>query len=171
MFSNFVWGVILLLLGASLIIKTVFGISIPLVRIGLGIMCLYAGFTLITGASLFQLKGKTVKLKSEHIETRNPDSNYTIMLGSSTLDFSRMPMPHRKKYVKINNMFGSSHIILNRSIPTKIIGQAAFGSVTLPNDETISFAKKTYRNYRKPESPLLVIESTAAFGSSTIEMQ
>lgn len=146
MAHSLIWGVILLLLGLSLIIKTIFSVSIPLLRAALGAGLVYAGFIMITA-----LEGdnnadqKTITFASEHIKANNPLEKYNISFARGIIDFSKMRTPRKVQKVTVKNILGCGAIKLNPDIPTKIVAKSALGNTELPNQTNVVWGKKVYR--------------------------
>jgi predicted membrane protein len=169
--SELFWGSLLLLFGLSMIIKTIFGIDIPVIRTLVAVLLIYSGITLITGLKPHEYKKRhTTAFKEATISPEKADDFYSIYFGRGIVDLKNIDITKTQK-VKINTVFGESIIKINPHIPMKIKVQVTFGSAQLPDDTHISSGKYTYSTDRVDHEPYLLIEATVAFGSLVVITQ
>lgn len=170
MISSMIWGVALILLGLSLIIKTIFGISIPFLRILIGILFLYAGISLITGLDSYSNKQiRTVIFKKEHLNIQHPYRSYNILFANGTIDLSSL-QPVEPTTIDVNVLFGLGVIKLSPKVPTAIYAESFVGGLQLPDETIINWGKKRYFIAANKHSALLNLNAKAVFGNLIIEL-
>ena len=167
--NGLIWGILLIAFGASIIIKALFGISIPIIRPLIGIFLIYIGTVIITNMYPSQsTRNQSILFsKASFKEQTRVGEKYTVLCGEGTIDLSDLAIPTEPTHLEIETIFGANTIILNRDIPTKIMVNAAFSHAQLPDETIISFGNYTYRNIATA-SPLLVIHLKVVFGSTIV---
>lgn len=167
--NGLIWGILLIAFGSSLIIKALFGITIPIIRPLLGIFLIYIGTVVITNMYPSQ-SARTQPIlfsKASFKEQERLAEKYTVLCGEGTIDLSELTMPAEPTHIDIETIMGASTIILNPAIPTKVMVSTAFAHTQLPDDTVISFGDYTYRT-TTTESPLLIIHLKVVFGSTRV---
>ncbi len=168
--GSLIWGILLVLLGAELIVKGVFGINIPVFRIAFGFFLIYTGISFLTNNGTNSGKKKVISFGKQTITVTKPQKKYQITFGEGILDFSSLEIKERTK-INITISFGSGIIKINPNIPTKVIAESVFGSARFPDDTQISFGKYTYSTGPADQEPLLEIRAKVTFGSLVIQTQ
>jgi predicted membrane protein len=159
------FGILLILVGVAIIIRILFGIDIPVLKILIALIFLYIGIRLLTGD--FSLKnlqsGENAIIFGETTFKGFPDNQeYTILFGSARIDLSGEDNPKELKKLEINTIFGSSELILKKSLPFHVQADAAFASARLPENKDTAFGKIKYQNASK--EVLLDIDAHVVFG-------
>jgi len=165
--SNIIWGLLLILIGTEILIKSVFGIDTPFIKIAFGIFLVYLGISFITDIGK-NTKQKTFKFSDKYIIEKNIECDYRTLFGDSTIDLSHSNLTTHKK-ISIDTLFGSTTVIINPDIPTKIIVDSRFANAHLPNSSTITFGKYTYTNGNCNEKAHLEIHAKVIFGNLSIK--
>lgn len=170
MISSMIWGVALILLGLSLIIKTIFGISIPFLRILIGILFLYAGISLITGLDSYSNKQvRTIIFKKDELQVQYPYRSYNILFANGIIDLSLLQLTQATT-IDINVLFGLGVIRVSSKIPTAIYAESFVGGLQLPDETIINWGKKRYFIGADKHSALLHLNAKAVFGNLIIEL-
>ncbi len=167
-FTELFWGALLILFGISILIKVLLGIDIPIVRIFVALLLIYAGVSLVIG-QLPQYSKESILFQKAELKPEKLESMYTVALSSATLDFSAIRLK-KPQSVKVNTILGTTKIKLNKSLPTELLVNASFANALLPNHDKISFSGK-YRYQIPPDStetPLLKLEANVVFGNLEI---
>ena len=172
---GFFWGLILVIVGVSIIFRIFFGIN--LFRI------LFALFLILTGILiLFGTKGllryrSTGKENyfSERIvhETPKDKTEYNVVFGKTVYDFRDFEFTEDKTVrIRLNTIFGSSQIRINNDIPAKIKIDAAFSGAVTPDGNTVVFGTNYYftPSYRE-EDKHFYIEAEVVFGHLQLEVR
>ena len=133
---SIIWGTILILLGLSLILKSIFHISIPLVRPFFGCVLIYLGLSIMMDpfnkapdkkSTIF---GRSKTIAHEAVQTHN------AVFASNVIDLTELH-PQAPIPITINTVFGSTEIKLSKEIPTKVTVQAIFSRAELPDETSI----------------------------------
>ncbi|MFO7657518.1 MAG: hypothetical protein R6W78_10655 [Bacteroidales bacterium] len=161
-------GILLVLIGLSLIMKVVFNIDFPVVRVVIALFFIYLGIKLFIGKdfNIFP-KGSTdnaVFFGQRTITTIDDGMEYNIIFSRGIVDLRNFsPKENEEVHIKLNTVFGSSEVIYNDTIPVSIKSTAAFAGTKLPDGNTTSFGSFEYNPDRKP---LIYIESATVFGQT-----
>lgn len=167
LFSGTFWGVVLILLGISAILRT-FNINIPFGRFFFGLFIIYLGLIILTGGNIFKHSQQNIIFNELDIKiTDTINDEYNIIFGSGVIDLTEIS-PEKAKSVEINTIFGSSEILINPNIPVIIKASSVFGKVSLPNGNSISFGDYKYTSDNKDSEPIIV-EVNVVFGSTEVK--
>ena len=195
--TSLVFGVIILLLGLSIIIKVVFKIDFPVFKILLGLFFLYLGLRMIfggsflfrhsdSGSSIFGSRNNSVHReynssgKNDWDSDDNDDDtntgktfsgkkNYDIIFGSSVIDLREIELKDKVTTININTIFGSTKVLVNPKTPYKITTDVVFGSVRLPDGNAAGFGTSNHLNQDITDSTkYLNLKVSVVFGSSDI---
>ena len=162
MSTALIWGSILILFGCSLIFKTLFGFSIPIIRPLIGIFLIYNGIMMVfCPHQVFRIPEGTVAFSSRTIHARKAAKSYQTVFGSSTINLSDIELDDIPKKISVSTAFGSTQLIINKRIPTRIKLSCAFSHALMPDGSRHSLGEYSYTtSNRKPE---LIIDLRLAF--------
>lgn len=163
-------GSLLVLIGLSMVIKTIFGITIPLMRPLLGGFLVYVGLNIIMDPFSKRPKKINVTFGNKQLSLIKPEENVSTAFGTSVIDLSHMTLEQTGQNLEINTAFGTTTVILNPDIPVKVIVSASFGCATLPDGSMISFGKSAYQSENTKEETPFIINARVMFGSLAIKM-
>lgn len=191
MCSSIVFGVVLLALGASFLLGAIFGVSIPVFRILIGLLFFYLGFQLITGFPRKQgnwhcwsksestsgshstfMGSARVVLDEATLRAKAPYYEYATVFGASQVDLSHIPLAVVKTLptplvFSINTVFGKTDVLLNKEIPLRVEAQSAFGNVRFPDATNVAFGTQLYQSNQQ-EQPLVIVRTNTVFGSTEL---
>ncbi|URA10166.1 LiaF domain-containing protein [Thermospira aquatica] len=163
------WGVLFILFGLSLILKSFFNIDLPLFRIGLAIFLIYLGLGLIFQSPWRWGKGEGYVVRegserswvfaSAEIGLDEGASTFNAIFSSVEADFSSL-QPEEKRVIQCNAVFGSIEVTLPRDVPVRVEGHAVFGSVEFPDKRSVSFGSLS-----SDQDSGVIIIANAVFGS------
>ena len=159
------WGGLLILLGLSMIIKTVFGIDIPIIRTLIAIFLIYMGFTIISDIGYPKKNKQTIAFQEKTVHPEKIDNYYSIRFGKGVIDLTHLQQLDKPQKVTINTMFGEAIVKINKNIPTKIKVKAIFGNATMPDSTQISSGKYTYKTDPDMREAAIEVDATVAFGN------
>jgi len=168
-FSGVFWGIILLLIGGSVLLRATTGLKIPVFRIAVGLILIYWGGRVLFGV-FGSCKGKNGAIFSEaSIKTNTPGKKYTTLFGSSMVDLSGIQLKDENVKVNSYTVFGSTIMIIPKGIPVIVKANVVFASAKFPDDSSAGFGDKVYRsdNFYN-EKPALVIDADVVFGELVI---
>ena len=107
------WGALLILIGLALILRFVFNIDFPVVKVLFALFFIYLGLRILFGSfGLFRIEtGPNDVLFSEK-EFIQPEHNkeYNIVFGKGNFDFTKIDLSQGSVNVKIGTVFGASLI-------------------------------------------------------------
>ena len=170
LFSGLFWGLILILLGLSVIIQVVFHIHIPFFRILFAIILIYWGISLLTGGRICHHSSKSSFCVTDStIASSDIKSDYNVLFGKEYIDLSNPDLAAKNTNVRVNTVFGSVTIKIDPQVPTIIEVSSAFAGAQLPDKNTISFGNYTYKtkSYSR-DINRLKIDARVVFGEFRI---
>ena len=172
MAPGLIWGLFLILIGLAIILRVLIGVKLFGAIIAL--FLIFIGISILTGRSWIfhgrNDKGNTIFDEQTVKESPSDQSEYNVIFGRSTYDFTDVTFPNDKSVrIKVNTVFGSSLIKVDRNKAVRIKSDAVFGSSTMPDGNTVAFGTVNYetdsfsagKNY-------LYIEAPVVFGSLRI---
>lgn len=169
LFSGLFWGVFLILIGLTIILKVLFNIGIPLFRIGFALLLIYFGIKILTGGPICSKGKNAVWFSESKIENTSSSDKYDIVFGKGVIDLSNVSLTSGTIKKEINTVFSAGVIKINPQLPTKIMVNSAFAGAKMPDGNVTSFGKYTYQspNYKEGENHL-EIAANVVFASLEI---
>ena len=169
------WGALLILIGLALILRFVFNIDFPVVKVLFALFFIYLGLRILFGSfGLFRIEtGPNDVLFSEK-EFIQPEHNkeYNIVFGKGNFDFTKIDLSQGSVNVKIGTVFGASLIRIDRDMPVKIEADAVFAGAQLPDGNTAVFGSSTYQSSSfNPDSSYLKIKLDVVFGGAEVRRE
>ncbi|MCF7792543.1 MAG: hypothetical protein K9N09_01295 [Candidatus Cloacimonetes bacterium] len=169
-FSGVFWGLVLVLLGLSMIIKIVFKIDLPIIRIVFAVILIYWGLKLLFGLSFSIKKDNDVVFNNADIEHVQAGKEYNVIFGKSNIDLRDFDLQNETAKVEINVIFGNGVIYLNPDIPARIKIDAVFAEAKLPKKTVSVFGDFIYDTPGYVEGePYLLLNVDVVFGNAIIE--
>lgn len=169
MYGDYFWGLLFIIAGIALIVKYVFNINVPVVRIILGFMMIYFGITLIAGGFIVRNKNDII-FSEGNINGTGIMDKYNIIFGNGTINLTKSKMMNKNGNIEVNTIFARGMLRIEEGIPAVIKVNSAFAGTSFPDGTTISFGDYTYRTkgYQKGE-PFILINADVVFGRLNIE--
>lgn len=168
--SGVFWGVILILLGLSVVLKALFHIDIPLFRITFALVIIYLGVRVLTGGFGGIRSDHSVVFGENDMRPSEGRQEYSVVFGQGALDLTGLPPLQTTRTIEFTTVFGSGRLILPRGVPVRIKATAAFGNARLPNGNNLAFGSQSYSNNWVDGRPGLEIETTVVFGELVIQI-
>lgn len=164
------WGVVIILFGLSILLREVFHIHIPFVKILFGLLLVYWGVKMIAGGFMRSGAGNATVFGNAEMEYDVSHDDYDIVFGSGTIDLFKMETPTQTRKVEVSVVFGNGVLIINDSIPMKIEMNSVFGASVL-EDKRINALGKTYNTTSayKEGQPYIKLETNVVFGRLVIQ--
>lgn len=165
------FGTLLVLWGLSLIVEAIFGISIPVLRIGFACLLIYAGLVLIKGMYEAHTQ-KTIFFSQETVKADKTkvQNYYKIVFGQGTIDLSDIvDVSSDVVNVQIYTLFGKAILKINPEIPTTINATSVFSSVTFPDKTIISLGNYRYATGNSTVQPKVIVDATAVFSALEVK--
>ena len=164
-------GVLLVLFGISLIVKVVFNIDMPVVRVVIALFLIYLGVRLFIGKDFGLISHhdneNTIVFGHRTIDKIEDDTEYNVVFGKGVFDLRNVyPADSQKIFIRLNTVFGSSDILYNDTIPLSIKSTSAFGGTKLPSGNTEAFGTYEFNTDTAGREPLVRIETNTVFGGT-----
>ena len=164
------WGVIIILFGLSILLREVFHVHIPFVKIIFGMLLIYWGVKMIAGGFGKSRQGNSAVFGEAQMEYDPQHDDYDIVFGSGTIDLFKMDAPMKNKKIEVSVVFGNGTLIVNDSIPMKIEMNAVFGANILEGKQVNALGKSySTTSAYKEGMPYVFLETNAVFGRLTIQ--
>ena len=159
-FGNLFWGILLILWGASMVLKT-FNINMPLAKIFIAIIIILFGVKLLIGDKHKVVKGTGFTASGNSYYRSNSQGEYTMVFSGGTIDL--MDVKPGAKDMEITVVFGTAQVILPSDLNFKIQPTTVFGATVLGEKNQFGIGEGRYAFGDTTDKPIL-IESTAVFG-------
>lgn len=151
---SLIWGTILILFGLSFILKSVFQITIPLVRPFFGGVLIYLGLSIMMDPFNESPDKKSVIFGRTTIVGSSAIKTYNVTFGSGVIDLSQLTFAQPAQ-ITINTVMGSSAVILP-DVSAKVRVNAIFARAGLPDETLVSFGRNVYKTDDEAEQKLFV---------------
>jgi predicted membrane protein len=175
LFSGIFWGSILVLLGLSVIVRIVFNIHVPLVRIVFALVIIYLGVRVLVGGTWNRCGGpnaSTVVFSDVKTELPKDSTEYNIIFGKGVVKLDSAALAEKNKKVKINTVFGATEIVVSSNIPAIIRVTSAFSGARMPDGNIISFGEYVYKTKAVSDpAKALHVDASVVFGGLEIREQ
>ena len=170
LFTGIFIGTLLVLWGISLIVEAIFGISIPVMRVGFALLLMYAGLTLIKG--MYEAKNqKAIFFSQESVkaDANTPQQYYKIVFGQGTVDLSDLDASTSPVHVQVYTLFGKGILKLNPHVTTAINTTSVLSSVSFPDKAVVSLGNYRYISGDANHEPQVIIDATAVFSALEVK--
>jgi len=175
LFSGIFWGSILILLGLSVIVRIVFNVHVPLVRIVFALVIIYLGVRVLMGGSWNKCGSNgasTVVFSDAKTELSKDSTEYNIIFGKGVVKLDSAALAEKNKKVKINTIFGATEIIVSSNVPAIIRVTSAFSGAKMPDGNVISFGEYVYKTKAVSDlAKALHVDASVVFGGLEIREQ
>ena len=167
------WGMVLIIIGLSLIIKVIFHIEFPVMKVLFAFFFIYLGIKLLVGnwgTHVFRAGPDDIVFgQANFVHEKTIPKEQNIIFGSGSIDFRKLDMNALPAEVEINSVFGGCEILLKKEFPVKIKVDAAFAGVSLPNGNNTILGSAFYQSPTYDETkPYLTIKASAVFSGLKI---
>ncbi|MBC8385639.1 MAG: hypothetical protein H8E57_09010 [Candidatus Cloacimonetes bacterium] len=169
LFGSLFWGILLVLLGLSVILKAFFKIDIPVFRTIFAVIIIYWGVKMLFGGFHFKTDNNTVMFNSSRMSSKGQNDEYNIIFGSSEIDLTTIDVAEKSVYARANVVFGSGVIYIDPQVPTIIRVSTVFAESKLPGRTVSFFGDYVYRSadFSKADNHL-TLKIDVVFGSVLI---
>ncbi len=164
LFGSLFWGILISLIGISIILKYVLNIDLHLARIFFGIILILLGMRVIFGHSERSYDKHTTKVNHYY-----GSGECNIIFSSGTIDLTKYAGA-KKLPGEINVVFGNAVVIVPDTMNLDITSTTVFGSTILPDHSYNGFAEDTFSLKGNADSPAKRIETNTVFGRLVFEV-
>ena len=158
--SKIILGLLLTLTGIYLIIRYCFNINMPFIlytpifRMIFSIIIVFLGIYILIG--VYYVGENLPKYKSGY---------YRIFFKTSSMDFTNLEID-RNFNVTIDSAFSDAIIFINQNIQVHIKASSAFGNISLPTGDSVSFGEINF--IMGNSDKILYLNVNSAFGQVRI---
>lgn len=164
-FSGVFWGAILILLGISIILRSIFNIHIPFFQILIAFFFIYLGISILAGGVCWKRSPRMIIFEEREVEAKSQDK-YDIVFGSGEIDLSKVSLEKGSVMISINTVFGSGILKIDPQIPAEIRVDSVFAGTKFPDGNSIFMGKYIYKTREiKPDENHLIVDANVVFGS------
>lgn len=172
LFSGIFWGLLLVLIGVAIVVKAVFHVNIPILRLFFAFLFIYIGVRLLLGSCSWRRPSGCCGPVVVTDRAESGSREYNTVFGKRTIDLTGVELKDKDERVECNAVMGALKINIKSSTPTVVEGNAVFGDIRLPDGDDFSFGSRTYRNEAyAPDKPHLRIQVNAVFGNVLISQE
>lgn len=174
MSTSLFWGVVLIIIGLSIIVKIVFHIDFSIFRLLIAFLLIYLGIKLFMGKDFILISNKypeqSVIFSERTIKNVEDGKEYNVIFGGAKFDLRQMNFPDSGKInIKLNTVFGGSEIYMNNNVPVEINAHTVFGGTKLPDNQTSAFGEAYFKSdSAKQHKATLIIETNTVFGGTQV---
>jgi len=172
--SKLFWGLVIILIGVSIIINHVFKIDFPLFKVIIALLIIWFGISLLLGS--FNFKKVSSGEFSSVFSGQNyspdridDDTEFNAVFGSSKIDLRNTEFTKDDINIEINAVFGSVKVYLPKHVRVSVKASSAFGSVRGPSHRQDGIGEQQFTEGAESAKTNLRIEASAAFGSIRVE--
>jgi len=169
LFDGVFWGALLIILGVWFIVRRSLPVNIPLIRIVIAVLFVYAGVRILARGPVSADRNTAVFSESTMRYSPDRGREYNLVFSSGVIDLSSAAPVSASIRAQVNVVFGSGALRIDPSAPVRVHMISAFGTVESPRGESVAFGDMVYttESYRKG-APALDIRATVVFGRLTI---
>lgn len=167
MVSKAFWGIVVILIGVSIVLNGVFKIDFPVFKVLIALFFIFIGVRILL--SSFGVTTQSNIMSDQKVVVNSlENTKYDVVFGSQVIDLTHADLPDNGDvHVECNVVFGSMKVLVPKDMNTKIKSNAVFGSVKSPGGKETSFGSNTYEE-GTANTPWLHMEVNAVFGSAEI---
>jgi predicted membrane protein len=143
------WGLLLILIGLSLVFRIIFNVNFPLFKFIAAFIFIFIGIRLLFGSfGVVNIRsGENDVIFGERHYTHFEDrKEYNVIFGNGIYDFRDIDLSDGSKRIKLSTVFGGTEIKISRDTPVRIKADAAFAGAEMPNGNTAVFGNTVYES-------------------------
>jgi predicted membrane protein len=168
------WGLLLIILGLSLVFRIVFNIDFPLLKIVIAFVFIFIGLRLLFGSfGIVHIRGgeHDTVFSEKRFGDFESGKEYNVVFGKGVYDFRDMDLQGSVKKVRLNTVFGGAEVRLPKDLPVRIKVDAAFAGANLPNGNTAVFGNTYYESPNfDPSGAFLDLKIDVVFGGVDVRL-
>lgn len=168
-------GVMVVLAGVSILLRTLFRVEIPLFRTFAGLVLILIGARLLLHAWMpaqHLREAPPIGLSREAAQPTEIGSNglkYDIIFSEGTVDLTKLAPLAKDLNVEVNVIFGAAKVRLDPAVPFDLHASAAFGEVRLPDQRGVSFGELRSNAPGTAQGPRIHLKVSAVFAFCQVD--
>lgn len=171
LFSGIFWGIVLIVLGVTVILNMALHIHIPIFRVLLALLLVYLGVIVISGGFKPKQVKSDVIFSDATVTGVNDSKEMNVIFGRGVLDLTD-PATFKPGRVEYNVIFSGGVININKNLPVRIRLDSAFAGARMPDGNIVSFGNSDFLTPSfKDEKEGLVIHANVVFGGLEINLK
>ena len=170
------WGLFLIFVGLALIIKFVFDLEIPVLRIALAVFLIMIGIRLLLRNRWdwnVSPDERDVIFRETTFHGSDIDrSEYNVIFGQAVFDLTDLDSTDLPKTITINTIFGGSQVKISEEMPLLVSGDAVFAGAKLSSGNSTVFGELSFKSKSfNQQSDYLHIKSDVIFGAFELKIE
>jgi predicted membrane protein len=170
------FGLVVILIGLSILLEGVFHVDIPIFKIALGLLFLYLGARMLlavfSGGGRHGRDDDAAIFSNRSYSPSTGDADrlkYDIIFGRGVVDLTRVPREGPDRRVEVNAVFGNATVKIDPAVPLEVEVNAAFGDARLPDHSTTALGSFRYRPQgQDKQEPKLHLKLNVVFGACQV---
>jgi len=172
------WGILLILIGLTVIIRVIFNIHFPIFRVLIAFVFILIGIKILFGSNFkgnnqqfytnSNVKEADIVFNEGNYEGIEHDE-YNVVFGKAEYNLAETANINQTRQVTYTVVFGSATIRLNPELPVKIKSETVFSNIKMPDNSSSAFGTSYYTSPKFDENgPYLLINIEAVFSGVEI---
>jgi len=163
------WGLLLVILGLSLIFRIIFNVDFPLLKVVFSFILIFIGIKMLFGSfgRDWHIHGsdKDVIFSERNINDPGNHNDFNVIFGKGVFDFRDYDLGNSRKKVRVSTVFGATVVKIDKEMPVRIRVESAFAGAELPNGNSAVFGSTSYESQAfNPDRPYLDLKLEVVFG-------
>ncbi|MCB9564163.1 MAG: hypothetical protein H6708_27550 [Kofleriaceae bacterium] len=169
---GFLFGMVVLGIGALLAVDLLFGVELAVVRAVLALSLIALGARMVVHTWSRRrppdLAGEAWLADRRFVaESLEGDAHYDVVFGRGLIDLTGVAEPDRDVTVEVDTMFGHTVVKVDPAIPYDVEGTSAFAEVRMPDRSAAAVGSVRYRA-PADHPPRLHLRVHAIFGACEV---
>ncbi|MDH4262045.1 MAG: cell wall-active antibiotics response protein [Spirochaetia bacterium] len=169
LFTGVFWGIFLVLIGISILVRVFLNINIPVFRIFFGLFFIALGLNIVFGNRISLSDSKNIVFGEATIKVDESRGKYNVVFSKGITDLTGLPISGENSKIEVNTIFGDNTIYIKKGVSVSIHGNAAFGQIELPDGSNIAFGANHYSSGAiDKNNAYLKLEINTVFGATRV---
>lgn len=156
--SGLFWGILIIVMGAAILVKHIFNMNFPVIKVVFGVALILIGLRLLVFKE-HRMKCQTNDSNNVVFGERSmyytvDNNEYNAVFSSTILDLTKIKASDDAR-IKVSCVFGDMKILINQQTKLIIDSDVVFGSISNPDENTVADSNQIS----------LKIKADAVFGS------
>lgn len=164
-FRRSFWGILLIVIGSIWLLEQIFDFDIPLFSILISLALISLGIALIRGYKFRSGADTNTVFGEGHYAFNATEKGHSVVFGEVVVDFTNTSV-FPQDPIELRCVFGEMRVRIPQGLNLEVNAESVFGSVQMPDGNSISFGSRRYTNPLKTvDQPILRINVHCVFGS------